>query len=56
MDVWSVRIPGEQHGVVTHCEADAHAIAIEDERAILEVVKLKMHREIYEQLGEFVGF
>lgn len=56
MDVWSVRIPGETHGCVTHCEADAHAMAAEDPHAPLEVVKIKMHREIYEHLGEFAGF
>jgi len=56
MDVWSVRIPGEEHGCVTHCEADAHAMAAEDPHAPLEVVKMKMHREVYENLGEFAGF
>lgn len=56
MDVWSVRIPGEEHGCTTHCEADAHAMAMEDPHAPLEVVKMKMHREVYENLPEFPGF
>jgi len=56
MDVYSVRIPGEQHGCATHCEADAHNMAQEDPDAPLEVVKIKMHREIYENLPEFNGF
>ena len=56
MDVWSVRIPGEDHGCVTHCEADAYTMAMEDPDASLEVVKIKMHREVYENLCEFAGF
>ncbi len=56
MDVFSVRIPGESSGCVTHCEADAHRMAGEDPTAPLEVVKVKMHREIYENLPEFAGF
>lgn len=56
MDVWSVRIPGESHGCVTHCEADAYRMANEDPDEPLEVMKIKMHREIYENLPEFGGF
>lgn len=56
IDVWSVRIPGEEHGCVTHCEADANDMAMEDPGAPLEVVKIKMHREVYDNLPEFGGF
>ncbi len=56
MDVWRVQIPGEETGCITHCETDAHRMAAEDPHAPLEVVPLKMHREIYEHLGEFAGF
>jgi hypothetical protein len=56
MDVWRVQLPGDDHGCITHCEADAHAMAAADPDAPLEVVKLKMHREIYEKLGEFAGW
>lgn len=56
MDVWSVRIPGEEHGCVTHCECDAHAMAMKDTDDPLEVVKIQMHREVYENLPDFGGF
>lgn len=56
IDLWSVRIPGEEHGCVVDSEPTARALADEDPHAPLEVVKIKMHREIYEHLGEFNGF
>ena len=56
MDVWEVVIPGESHGCVFHHEPDAHAMAMEDPRAQLEVRHTKMHREVYENLPEFAGF
>lgn len=56
IDVWSVRIPGEEHGSVTDNEADARRMAGDDPDAPLEIVPMKMHREIYENLPEFSGF
>ena len=51
IDVYSVRIPGESSGCVTDCERLAYEMANEDKENILEVVKLKMHKEVYENLG-----
>ncbi len=56
IDVWKVRIPGESGGCVTDDEASARQQAGEDPGAPLEVVPMKMHREIFEALGEFAGF
>lgn len=56
MDVWSVRIPGETSGLIVDDEENAKAIAAEDPHEPLEVVPMKMHREIYEHLPEFAGF
>lgn len=56
IDVWTVCIPGETGGCVTDNEASAREMAGEDPGAPLEVIAGKMHREIFEQLGEFNGF
>lgn len=56
IDVWTVRIPGEKGGCVTDNESDAKAIAGEDPHAPMEIIKSRMHREVFEALGEFAGF
>jgi len=56
IDVWSVRIPGEDSGLIVDSEQNAREIANEDPHAPLDVVPLKMHREVYENLPEFAGF
>lgn len=56
MDAWRVRIPGEEGGCITDSEKDARTMADEDPEAPLEVVPMRIHREIYEALGEFAGF
>lgn len=56
IEVWSVHPPGEQFGCITDSEKLAREMAAEDPHAPLEVVAVKMHREIYENLEEFGGF
>ena len=56
IDVWKVRIPGEEHGCICDREEDARKMAIEDADAPLEVVPMKMHREIFDNLEDFGGF
>lgn len=56
MDVWVVCLPGEKNGCVCDREADAKRMAHEDEDAPLDIVHKKMHRELFENLGEFNGF
>jgi hypothetical protein len=56
MDVWEVVIPGEEHGCVVDDERAAREMAAEDPDEPLEVRHRRMHREVYEALGEFAGF
>ncbi len=56
IDVWRVQTPGDAGGLIVDDEAIARQVAGEDDEAPLEVTKQQMHRECFEQLGEFNGF
>ncbi len=56
IDVFSVRVPGEEGGCVVESKALAERMANEDPAPPLEIVPQKMHRELFEQLPEFAGF
>lgn len=54
IDVWRVAPRGEKGGCICDTEAEAREMAGDD--ADLEITKQQMHRECFEQLGEFEGF
>lgn len=56
IDVWRVQTPGDVGGLIVDVEKIAREVAAEDPAAPLEVTPMKMHRECFEQLGEFAGF
>ena len=56
IDVWRVTIPGESTGCICGSEEEAKALAGDDPDEPMEITKIKMHREIYENLPEFGGF
>lgn len=58
IDVWTVRLPGATGGCIHDNEADAVEMVKNESNADdpLEIVRGKMHREIFDNLPEFDGF
>lgn len=55
IDVWRVSIPGESTGCICETEDEAKAM-IDGDPEVYEITKIKMHREIFDNLAEFAGF
>lgn len=57
MDVWRVTIlPGDKGGCICASEEEAREMAGNDPEEPMTITQEKMHREIFEQLGDFNGF
>lgn len=57
IDVWRVTIyPGDKAGCICGSEEEAREMAGDDPDEPMTITKEKMHREVFENLPDFVGF